>query len=364
MPNTPAKVALVLVALTGLGCRERQSTSEPAPLPTQNPVRIIRPAAPGSFVELVAKLEPSIVHLRATEQVSGGPAAIIPHASAAGVSDAIRALGTGFIVDTEGYILTNHHVLGNATEVIVVLANGDEHKATIVGRDPKLDLALLKIPPLPVLKPVRFGDSDGMRRGEWVLALGNPFGTEVTASAGIISSLGHLSHEAFVEPAELNYLGFIQTDARIDATNSGGPVVNTAGEVLGIATASQELGGTVGYAVPIGRAESILPQLKSGGVVTRSYVGVYVDRVSSSDAQRLGMPQAMGALVTDVVAGGPAALAGLRPDDVILTVDGRNVSHASLPWLISNAVVGSRLKLGVWRAKAKTELVLVTTEMR
>ncbi|MBT8495997.1 MAG: trypsin-like peptidase domain-containing protein, partial [Deltaproteobacteria bacterium] len=303
MHRKPNRVHLLLALVAVVGCRERPSSKKVAEPVPERPVRIVRPSAPGSFVELVAKVEQSVVHLRAPEKVSGGPAAILPGGSADGLPRANRALGTGFIIDTEGHVLTNHHVLGNTTDVVVVLPDGDEHKAKIVGRDPKLDIALIKIAPLPKLRPVRFGDSDNLRRGEWVLALGNPFGAEVTASAGIISSLGHLSHEAFVQPAELNYMGFIQTDMRIDASNSGGPITNTAGEVIAIATASEELGGSVGYAVPISRAQAVVPQLKKDGVVSRSYVGMYVDRVSAADAKKAGLDAPRGALITDVVSG-------------------------------------------------------------
>lgn len=365
MPKKHLRLVLLLGLLVSLlGCRERERAAPAPAFEAAKPVRIVRPSAPGSFVDLIAKVEPSVVHLRAAERVSGGPASIIPNASSDAVPAAARALGTGIIIDADGHILTNHHVLGNAADVSVILFDGSEHEAKIVGRDPKLDLALVKIPPLPALKPARLGNSDDIRRGEWILALGNPFGDEVTASAGIVSSLGHLSHEAFVQPTVLNYMGFIQTDARIDATNSGGPIVNTAGEVLGVATASQELGGTVGYAVPIGRAQSILPHLKKDGVVSRSYVGLYVDRVTREDAQKVGLPRPTGALVTDVVPGGPAASAGLRAGDVLLEVDGRPITHSSLPWIMSTALVGSRLKLTIWRSKARTDITIVTTALK
>ncbi len=364
MPVAPARLRIALALVALLGCRERQGES-PAQAPTvAAPVRIVRPSAPGSFVDLVAKMEPSVVHLRSSDEVAGGPAAIIPSAGASGLSAVKQALGTGFVLDSEGHIVTNHHVLGNTVEVTVVFANGEKHAAKIIGRDPKLDIAVLKIPPVPSLRPVRIGKSDLLRRGEWLLALGNPFGTEVTASAGIISSLGHLSHEAFVQPTELNYLGFIQVDARIDATNSGGPIVNTSGEVVAISTASEALGSTVGYAIPISRAAAIIPQLKKNGVVARSYVGMYVDQVTTKDAQDVGLEKPMGALITDIVPGGPGDLAGLRVGDVILTVGGKSVTHASLPWAVSTTVVGSKLRLGIWRSRAASEVVLVTSELK
>lgn len=356
----------LFVALAG--CRERKPANEVAPATTSaidasvaaepsGPVRIVYPSAPGSFVKLVRELSPSVVHLRSSHSVHGGPSALIP-----GAGDT-NALGSAFILDRDGHLVTSAHLIGTAPQIRAVLANGDEYVAQVVGQDAKLDLALLKInAPAKALTPVRMGDSDPVEVGEWVLALGNPEGSEVTASAGIISSLG-ASNRDEIAATRTNYQSFMRTDANIDVGNSGGPLVNTAGAVIGVSSAVSTKSGDMRLVVPISRARQIFPMLKTDGVVTRAWLGVFVHPVTADIAKTKGMERATGALVSDLVPGSPAARAGVIAGDVILEFDGKSVDHRTLPFLASTAGVGRQIPMQVWRNGQGRELIVVSAKM-
>jgi len=361
------------LAITSAGCRERTTSTEKDKGQSQAidasvatnatiasnaaPVRIVYPSAPGSFVKLVAELTPSIVHLRSSHNVRGGPADLIPGGGNS------RALGSGFVLNREGHIVTNAHVISAAPDIVVVLSNGDEYTAQVVGQDSKLDLALLKIDaPASALAPVRMGDSNPMQVGEWIVALGNPEGSEVTASAGIISALGASNHDN-IAGSKTNYQSFMRTDAKIDAGNSGGPLINTAGEVIGIASAVSTQSGDMRLVVPIARAQQIFPMLKKDGVVTRAWLGVFVNPVSADIATAKSMERATGALVSDVVPSSPAARAGVLLGDVILEFDGKAVDHRSLPFLASTAGIGRQIPMVVWRSGQSRTLPLVSEKM-
>src|SRR6266403_2296329 len=214
-----------------------------------------------------------------------------------------RSLGSGFIIDIEGFILTNNHVVENADEITTRLGNGKEFKATVVGKDAKTDIALLRIENAADLTAVTLGDSDGLKVGEWVMAIGNPFGLDHTVTAGIVSAKGR-----FIGAG--NYDDYIQTDAAINPGNSGGPLINLRGEVVGINSAIfSRTGGNIGigFAVPINLAKELIPQLKEKGKVTRGWLGVLIQKVTPEIAESLALPEARGALVADVVKAGPAA---------------------------------------------------------
>lgn len=355
---------LVAAVLAVVACRPRDQPKDEAPTPeaqTQRPaaVKIVYPAAPGSFVQLVSDAQASVVHLKAEGPVTGGPDELFP-GSAPGT-----ALGTGFVLDRDGTIVTSDHLIARAPKIRAVLSDGTELEAKVIGRDAKLDIALLDVDEVPALTPVRLGASENLQIGEWVVALGNPFGVEVTASAGIVSSLGRSGRDELVQGEEgvAAYRSFLRTDVRVTARNSGGPLINMAGEVVGIATAVKGADGSAGFALPIDRAKDILPMLKKDGVVTRAWLGVYVHPVDAERARHLGMPAATGALVSDVVRPGPAATARIEPGDVILKLGDKPVTHETLPMLASTLPVGKPVVFTIWRnGKERTiEVVPIAT---
>jgi serine protease Do len=241
-----------------------------------------------------------------------------------------RSLGSGFIVDTQGHILTNRHVVDDADEVTVTLTNGHRYKANTVGEDARTDIALLEIEPREPLKPIPFGDSDSTRVGEWVMAIGNPFGLGGNSvTVGVISFKGRsLDLSTGGTP-----IAMLQTDAAINPGNSGGPLINARGEVVGINTlivtgGAQQYSG-VGFAVPINVAHDILPQLRETGHVVRGWLGVQIQDIDEDLAKSLEMKEARGAIVSNVTAGSPADKAGLKPGDVVVSLDGKPVADGS-----------------------------------
>lgn len=355
---------LLIVGVLALGCRERvQGRDAGATPPTSprapeasKPVRIIYPAAPGSFVDLTADVGASVVNIKSTTKTPGGPASIYPD----GEDD--YSLGSGVIIDTDGHVLTNDHIIATAREIRVVLVTGEELAGTVIGRDRKLDLALVKIDGSPRLKAAKLGDSDRLQRGEWVVALGNPFGNEVTVSAGVVTSLGR-TDQAMVKPPPHNYRTFLLTDASINPANSGGPLVNTAGEVVGITSAPKKAESRLGFVVAINRARRILPMLKKEGKVVRAWLGVYIHPVTEAVANRLQMKTVTGALVSNVVPGSPAAMGGIKAGDVVLRYDNRDVDHRNLPWVSASTGIGQPIKVVLWRNKGERTITLTSAAM-
>lgn len=328
----------------------------PQPTPSTSPVRIVYPAAPGSFVKLHNELAASVVHLRSNTKVKGGPASLFPDAKES------FALGTAIVWDRKGFLLTNEHIIASAPK-IEALIGGESFPAKVVGRDSKLDLALLKInAPVSLLKPVRRGDSDNVSVGEWVLALGNPLGSDVSASAGILSSVGTGEPES-ISRKSTNYQSFLRTDAEIDVGNSGGPLVDTSGAVIGINTAIATHSGTLRLAVPINRAAAVFAMLEKNGEVTRTWLGVFVHPVTMKVAKERKLKVATGALVSELVPGSPAALAGVLPGDVIVDFDGQKVDHRTLPFLSSTSEVGKKIDIVVWRSGAPRTLTMLSERM-
>jgi serine protease Do len=267
-----------------------------------------------------------------------------------------RSLGSGFIISADGFILTNDHVVQEAEEIMVRLGDGRSFIAAVRGRDPKLDLALLKIE-AQQLPAVRLGDSAQLQVGEWVLAIGNPFGLEQTVTAGIVSAKGRVIGAG-------PYDDFIQTDASINPGNSGGPLFNARGEVVGINTAIIAGGQGIGFATPISAVQGVLKQLKERGHVTRGWLGVAVQPLTADLAESFGLKEARGALVSEVIKDSPAQAAGLRRGDVILAFDGVAIEAVNdLPRLVAAAPVGSRAQVTVYRGGKTLQLPVTIAEM-
>ncbi len=254
-------------------------------------------------------------------------------------------LGSGIIVSPDGYILTNNHVVGGASEIHVRLMDGREFKAKVIGRDPKTDLALIKIKTKDPLPYAVLGNSNDAHVGDWVIAIGNPFGFNLTVTAGIISAKGRVLGGSYDQ--------FIQTDAAINPGNSGGPLFNTAGKVIGINTAIYSRTGTfagIGFAIPSDLAEHVMEQLKQYGHVIRGWLGVEIQQVTPDLAKSFGLPKPEGALVAMVVPNGPAAKAGIKRGDVILEYNGQPVkTEHELPQMVADTKVGKEVKIGVLR---------------
>ena len=255
-----------------------------------------------------------------------------------------RSLGSGFLIDDQGYIVTNNHVVEDADQIKVRLYDETEYDAKIVGRDPKTDIALIKIENNgDDLKPLKLGNSDSLPVGSWVLAIGSPFGLEQTVTAGIVSAKGRIIGSG-------PYDDFIQTDASINPGNSGGPLLNLAGEVVGINTAIVASGQGIGFAIPINLADGIIAQLKDTGEVSRGWLGVGIQNLTPELSEYYGIDRKEGVLVTQVYEGDPADEAGIREGDIIVGIDGREIKTSrELSRFVAEAGVGSKLKIGLIR---------------
>jgi serine protease Do len=331
-------------------------------------------AMPDSFADLAEAQADSVVNISTTKRVEtqqGLPPGFgFPHGSPFDdfFNDFLRnmprqqqerhALGTGFILSADGYVVTNNHVVEGADEVIVKMRDGSEHEAKIIGTDPKLDVALIKFKSKKRLKAVTLGDSDKLRVGDWVVAIGNPFGLEQTVTAGIVSAKGRVIGSG-------PYDDFIQTDAAINPGNSGGPLFNVRGEVIGINTAIYSRSGGnngIGFAIPINLARSVIDELREKGHVTRARLGVHITDVDKETMQALGLKSREGALVPQVVAGSAADKAGIKPGDVIVSIDGEMVHKAhDLPLRVARHRPGDKVKIGVIRNGTR-KTITVTVE--
>ena len=271
------------------------------------------------------------------------------------------SMGTGFIISGDGYVLTNHHVVDGASTVKVRLSDRREYTAKVIGSDEQSDVALLKIAAtgLPTL---RLGDSNGLRPGQWVVAIGSPFGLDHSVTAGIVSAVGRANPYA-----DQRYVPFIQTDVAINRGNSGGPLLNTRGEVVGInSQIFSNSGGYMGvsFAIPIDVAMSAVKQLKATGKVSRGQIGVTVQSISSESARGLGLPDARGALINTVAPGSPGEKAGLEPGDVIRTFNGAAINDSSdLPPMVGALPPGTKAKLTVLRDGKPREFQLTLTQL-
>jgi serine protease Do len=324
------------------------------------------------FVELAKKLKPTVVNISTAKTITPQRPYQRPFGSPYGNDpfqeffdrffDAPqqhpfkqKSLGSGFIISDEGYILTNNHVVSGADEIKVKLSDGREFKGDIKGFDAKLDLALIKITAKDHLPLATLGDSDTIEIGEWVMAIGNPFGLAQTVTAGIISAQGRVIGSG-------PYDDFIQTDASINPGNSGGPLFNAKGEVIGINTAIVAGGQGIGFAIPINMAKSIIPQLKEKGKVTRGWLGVSIQPITPELSQSFGLEEEKGALVAEIIKESPAEKAGIKTGDIILEFNGRVIHEMNeLPRLVAATPVGKKVSVKVLR-EGKTEEIPVTVE--
>lgn len=264
-----------------------------------------------------------------------------------------QSLGSGVIISSDGYIVTNNHVVEEAEEIKVRCTNHEEYDAKIIGRDPKTDVALIKIEPRNGLTFIQFGNSDKLRVGEWVVAIGNPFGFENTVTAGIVSGKGRTIGGG-------PYENFIQTDASINMGNSGGPLFDLNGDLVGINTAIfSRTGGNIGlgFAIPVNMVKNVVDQLKDHGKVTRGWLGVMIQHVTAELAEKFGLDRPIGALVGEVMKDSPAAKAGIKQGDVIIKFMGKEVSSMStLPSLVAQTSVGTKAELTVIRDGKKQKI--------
>ena len=324
-----------------------------------------QPVVP-AFVELSKHLKPAVVNISSKQAEGGKPRAgrtpfgeendpfqeFFDHFFGGRGSRKRQrpSLGSGFIIHSTGYIVTNNHVVEGATEIKVTTSTQEEFAATLVGRDPKTDLALIKVKSSKPLPTVPFGDSDALEVGEWVLAIGNPFGLGHTVTSGIVSAKGRIIGAG-------PYDDFIQTDASINPGNSGGPLFNMRGEVIGINTAIVAGGQGIGFAIPINLAKEVLLQLHERGSVTRGWLGVAIQRIGPELLKAFTLEDVHGALVADVMSDGPAVKAGLQRGDVIVGFNGAKVQDSTeLPRMVAALAPGTKVQLDIVRAGKKMTL--------
>jgi serine protease Do len=309
-----------------------------------------------SFIKLARTLGPAVVNVVAIQTTEGGD-------ERPGSGDKPRGRGrgqgTGFVIHKSGYILTNSHVIEGADDIRARLSDERELSARLIGRDDRTDIALLKVEAGGDLPVAPLGNSDDVQIGEWVMAIGNPFGLDHTVTAGIISAKGRRD----VRPggSQSGYYDFIQTDASINPGNSGGPLINARGEVIGINTAMNAQAQGIGFAIPINMAKVIAPLLRQYGKAPRSWMGVYPQSITVNLMKAFNLRERRGALVSDVVADSPAARAGLQTGDVILDFDGHSIKRADdLMWLVATTPSGKRVPMTVNHkgASSKVEVTL------
>lgn len=353
---------LVMVVVAGSGFHMATASKDA-------PAQLI----PGDFSELAEKVRSGVVNIRTVNTVKqanagyheffGSPFGDFFKSLPKGYPDQAfkqQGLGSGFIIDHDGYIVTNNHVIENADEIKVKLANEKEYDAEVVGRDPKTDLALIKINDARGLIPLQLGDSNRLRVGTWVVAIGSPFGLDQTVTAGIVSAKGRSIGAG-------PYDNFIQTDASINPGNSGGPLMNMEGEVVGINTAIMSRSGGnngIGFAIPINMARKIVEQIKNDGEVTRAWLGVVIQDLSPELAEYYSIESEKGVLVTQIYKGDPAERAGIRANDIITEVDGEKVSSSrELSRKIANLVVGDQVPITIVR-NGKEETISVRLARR
>ncbi|ACR28140.1 DegQ family serine endoprotease [Burkholderia glumae] len=367
-----------------------QGASAPVTVPVAPPTAPAARAALPDFADLVEKVGPAVVNIRTTAIVPADPRGGvfpqgpddgdmseffrrffgIPLPGAPGSpgtpknalpdapdTEQNRGVGSGFILSPDGYVMTNAHVVDDADTIYVTLTDKREFKAKLIGVDERTDVAIVKIN-ASGLPTVAIGDSNKVRVGEWVVAIGSPFGLDNTVTAGIVSAKGRNTGD---------YLPFIQTDVAVNPGNSGGPLINMQGEVIGInSQIYSRTGGFMGisFAIPIDEAMRVAEQLKTTGKVTRGRIAVAIAEVTKDVADSIGLPRAEGALVSSVVAGGPADKAGVQPGDIILKFNGRQVDEATdLPRMVGDTKPGTQATLTIWRKGSSRDLPITIAEV-
>jgi serine protease Do len=331
---------------------------------------------PGSFSDLAERVKPAVVNISTTKTFKGRsglgtPFGRSPFSGRFG-DDFFerffgdipqrefkqRSLGSGFIISNDGYIFTNNHVVEQTDKILVKVSDGKEYEAKIIGTDAKTDIALIKIKPDNSLPFVEIGDSDAVKVGEWVIAIGNPFGLEQTVTAGIISAKGRVIGAG-------SYDNFIQTDASINPGNSGGPLFNMAGKVIGINTAIVAQGQGIGFAIPVNMAKSILADLKTKGKVTRGWLGISVQDISEDIAKNLNHKNKNGALVSDVFKDDPADKAGIKVGDIIVEINGKSIKDThELLLTIASLHVGEKVLIKGLRDGKEISFRVVVSERK
>jgi len=338
-------------------------------------------ARPDSFADLVEEHGPTVVNIYTTQTVEAPPIQQFPFYDHPGIPDFFKhffdtpdfqenqpkrkrkrtSLGSGVITSSDGYILTNNHVIEDADEINVQFANNEEYSAQIIGRDKKTDLALIKIEPKKPLPYVTFGDSEKLRVGDWVVAIGNPFGFEQTVTAGIVSAKGRTLGGG-------SYQNFIQTDASINPGNSGGPLFNLKGEMVGVNTAIYSRNGGnigIGFAIPVNMAKNVITQLKEKGKVTRGWLGVMIQHVNQEIAEQFGLERPIGALVGEVSPDSPAEKGGIQAGDIIIEYMGKEVTEMEmLPAMVGETAVGTKAKVIVFRDGKEKDLIIIIGQLK
>jgi serine protease Do len=365
---------LIVAAAVSLHMKGQPSDSQIAvPQATVNPPPVTFEKGLPSLSALVKETKPSVVNVSTTTVVKGMglPGRFgNPFRDFFGNDDIFekffgneqsrefkqRSLGSGVIIDKEGYILTNNHVVEKATSIKVKLSDGKEYDAKVIGKDAKTDIALIKVNVRNSLPVAVLGDSDKLEVGDWVMAIGNPYGLDHTVTAGIVSAKGRVIGQG-------PYDDFIQTDASINPGNSGGPLFNLRGEVVGINTAIISGGQGIGFAIPVNMAKALLPQLKSNGKIVRGWLGVVIQRVTPELAKGFGLKELEGALVSDVMEDGPAAKAGIRRGDVIVSFDGKPIKEIDqLPRIVAATPVGKKARIRLIREGSPVEVDVTIAE--
>src|SRR5882724_3364102 len=379
-PILIAVVAILLVAAGGAGylLHDRLGRGVAAPTPGSPQAATglaLAEALQQSFVGVAEHVRPAVVHLGTIQRAKSRRGPNLPQGNddpffrdffnqffgSEGPDSRSEfrrpGLGSGVIIDKRGLVLTNFHVVKGADEILIRLSDKREYRGQILGTDPKTDLAVVKFQPDHEVTVASLGNSDVLRVGEWAIAIGNPFGLDQTVTVGVISATGRS------DVGIATYENFIQTDASINPGNSGGPLVNLRGQVIGINTAIVATGQGIGFAIPANMVKRVTSQLIDRGKVTRGWIGVAMEPLTTELAQALGLHDTQGAVVARVYPGGSAAIAGLVQNDVIVTFDGTPVEdYHHLQRLSADAEVGKTVKLGIVRSRERRTLELRIAE--
>src|SRR4051812_8432108 len=337
------------------------------------PTAILARPAPDSFADLANKLLPTVVNINTSQTLKAPPQNAMPQLPPGSPLEDlfknflgpkpnaprhVTSLGSGFVIDPSGFIVTNNHVIEDSDQITIMFNDGTSLPAKVIGRDTKTDLALLKVAPKKPLPATHFGDSDKARIGDWVIAIGDPFGLGSTVTAGIVSAR---NRDISAGP----YDDFIQTDAPINKGNSGGPLFDMDGNVVGINSAIfSPSGGSVGigFAIPANLARDVIQQLRQFGVARRGWIGVRIQGVTPDIAEGFGLPTTQGALIADVTKGGPAAKAGLANGDLVTSFDGKPVpDDRALPRIVADTPIGKTVNMDVLR-KGRKQTLRITVQ--
>ncbi|HEX3770895.1 MAG TPA: Do family serine endopeptidase [Polyangiaceae bacterium] len=383
----PLTALLLAAGVAGTGCQHSAAAAPPDSLASTPPPFATPPVLPGTpdIATLTAKVRPAVVNITTIHEIRQsrqefnmpnfpgfgdlapffhqGPDGRLPNrGDDDGEGDAVmkqQALGSGFIIDRQGHVVTNAHVIDGADKVKVRLADDREYQAKVVGKDTRLDVAVLKLENPPAdLPTTSLGVSEALRVGEYVVAIGNPFGLGNTVTMGIVSAKGRTIGAG-------PYDDFIQTDASINPGNSGGPLFNLRGQVVGINTAINPNGKGIGFAIPIDAVRDVIPQLLATGHVSRGKIGVVIQGMDEDLAKAVGLDHAHGALVEDVEPGGPGDRAGIKSGDVIVSVDGQDVPHSEdLPRLVARHAPGTAVDLAIYHEGKKHDVSVTLAALK